>query len=163
MSRVLRRLSIIGALLAALCSPLAWGGSAAGGSRAQEIRLAVQSLGGPRALIGFNMEYNGQLPIRIYKSDFPWGIRHSLILVVICLDGARTLIPELEYIDDPEPAVITVQPGQKYHGVISLAERFPTLSGCIASRDALAFWSYQLEPIGAAPLARLSGGVVVKK
>jgi hypothetical protein len=156
-------LSVIGALVATLFVSLSWGAGAADKMLNRNVVLSVQSLGGPKAMIGVDLEFVGRSPTRIYKSDYPWGNRRSIILVVVCLDGLRTLIPELEYIDDPEPTIVTLQPGLKYHGVISLIERFPTLSSCIASRDALVFWSYQLQPIEGAPVGRLSGGVVVKK
>ena len=163
MSRAIRFAAAMEALIVALLTSVAWGAGATSGVVSQDVKLSVHSVGGPRDLISLDLEYIGQTPIRIYKSDFPWGIRRSVILVVMCLDGSRTLIPELEYIDDPVPTIATLEPGQKYHGTISLAERFPTLSNCITSRDALLFWSYQLAPIDAAPSARLNGGIVLQK
>jgi hypothetical protein len=162
-SRVVRFAAAVQVLMVAVAISVAWGTGATGGPVSQDVNLSLHSLGGPKDLIGLDLEYMGRTPTRIYKSDFPWGIRRSIILVVICLDGSHSVIPELEYIDDPEPAIVTLQPRQRYHGTISLAERFPTLSGCLTSRDALVFWSYQFAPIDATPSARLSGGVVVQR
>jgi hypothetical protein len=102
--------------------------------------------------------------VSVYESDLPWGVRDSLVLVSVCLDGTKSLVPEVDYFDDPSPNRLKLQPGEVLSGSIGLARRFPTLRDCLLRSDALIFWSYQLEPIGSdTPFQRLSGGVLITR
>jgi hypothetical protein len=150
-------------LIVALPTSVAWGIERSAGAERHDVKLSVRAATAPKPVLDIDFEYVGKTSIRIYKSDLPWGIRRSVVLVAMCLNGAQTLIPELEYIDDPTPDIVTIEPGQQFHGTINLEERFTTLDGCLKANDALVFWSYQLSPIEAAPIARVSGGIVVPK
>jgi hypothetical protein len=131
----------------------------------QAIRLnaEVRSSNDGKSQLAFDLEYIGHKPARIFESNLPWGIRQSLLLVAICLDGKRSPIEELEYIDDPTPNVVSLQPGQRAHGSIDLSDRFPKLDECLAKRDSVIFWSYQFVPVDGGPSARINGGVQINK
>ena len=131
----------------------------------QGIRLnaEVRNSNDGKSQLAFDLEYVGDKPARIFESNLPWGIRHSLLLVAVCLDGKRSSIAELEYIDDPTPSVVSLQPGQKARGSIDLSDRFPKLGECLAKRDAIIFWSYQFVPVDGAPSTRINGGVQISK
>lgn len=116
-----------------------------------------------KAQLDIDFEYLGDKPARVFESNLPWGIRRSLLLVAICLDGQRSPIAELEYIDDPTPSVVSLQPGQKSHGSIDLSDRFPKLRDCLVKRDALIFWSYEFEAVDASPSPRVNGGVQLSR
>lgn len=110
------------------------------------------------------LQYRGSKPVFIYKSDLPWGIRRSLLLVGVCLDATKSVMSELNYIDDPSPGILELKPGQKLGGTISLKQRFPSLPECLRVRDALIFWSYQLSPTGSEKsFARTFGGLAIKR
>ena len=163
MNSAIRPIVVIMLLAVALSMRTAWGSGEIDGLEDHDVKLSVGATNAPGSSIGIDLEYIGRTPIHVYKSDLPWGIRRSMILVAMCLDGADTLIPELEYIDDPAPDIVTLGPGQKLHGTIRLEERFSTFRDCLKTKDALVFWSYQLSPIDAAPTARVSGGIIVRK
>lgn len=127
------------------------------------INVAARNANDGKSQLDVDLEYIGDKAVRIFESNLPWGIRRSLLLVAVCLDGKRSQITELEYIDDPTPSVVSLQPGQAAHGSIDLSDRFPKLGECLAKRDALIFWSYEFIPIDGNASPRLNGGVQISK
>lgn len=127
-----------------------------------DIHMSVASEGnnGDVAL-KINLTYFGKQQLKIYKSDLPWGIKSRMILEALCLNGQKTPIPSVEYIDDPSPELVDISPGQTLEGLVKLAPRFPALAGCLTQKDALIFWSYQFAPLSNEPSERLSGGIVI--
>ena len=128
-----------------------------------QLLFASKSLSDGDVALHIELQYHGTKPVSIYKSDLPWGIRDSLLLVAVCLDATKSVIPAVTYIDDPSPGTLELKPGQKVQGTILLKRRFPTLPECLREKEALIFWSYQLSPIGnEKPIVRTSGGLAIR-
>jgi hypothetical protein len=122
----------------------------------------------PRAtgdvFLQIDLQNHGASPLTIYRSALPWGVRDSLLLVAICLDGSKTVLEPANYIDDPSPEQMQLVAGQKLSGTIALGRRFPDLRKCLQRRNALIFWSYELAPISdSVRFPRTSGGVVLEQ
>jgi hypothetical protein len=132
---------------------------------AGDVKMLVTYDAKENARIGLlaSLENDGPKSIELYKANLPWGIRDSIVLVAVCLDGKKEVIPAVDYIDDPGPGTVSMRPGEKVSGVIGLETRFPTLSMCLKRSDAVVFWSYRLSTISANSQERLSGGVVIPK
>jgi hypothetical protein len=75
----------------------------------------------------FELHYMGKKPATVYESDLPWGIHDSLLLVSVCMDGLKTLVPQVDFFDDPTPNQVSIQSGEVLSGSIDLARRFPNL------------------------------------
>lgn len=110
-----------------------------------------------------HLEYYGKDQVAIYRSNLPWGIRDSLLLVPIVLDPIKTRLEEAQYIDDPRPEQLILNPGDKLSGTVRLLNRFPDLGKVAQERDVIIFWSYQLRPIEGQAFQRLSGAVMIPR
>jgi hypothetical protein len=140
------------------------GTSGACAMASDDIALAVSSarLGGGDVALNVQLRYSGATPIAVYHSDLPWGIRDSLLLVAVCLDARKSLLPQVTYIDDPSPGQVQMRPGEALSGNVSLGRRFPALPECLKRSSALVFWSYELTPVGSRePLSRQTGGLLI--
>lgn len=140
--------------------------NAMGGVPPKSIEILAQRRDQNNGHIGltFQLHYTGKQAVSVYTSHLPWGTKDNLVLVSVCLNGPKSLVPPVDYFDDPGPNQLTLQPGEVLTGSIDLERRFPTLRDCLQRSDALVFWSYQLEPISSdAPFQRLSGGVLITR
>jgi hypothetical protein len=111
MSGAIRFVIVSVVLVVTLSMRTAWGTGKATKLERHDVKLYVTATKAPGVGIGVDLEYIGRVPIRIYKSGLPWGIRHSMILVVMCLDGVQTLIPELEYMSRHQNSWVTFGSG----------------------------------------------------
>lgn len=101
--------------------------------------------------------------LTIYRHSLPWVGWYSLLLTAVRTDALGTVIEKRSVIDDPGPGKITIKPGETLTGKISLVDRFPGILKALEDRDVIVFWSYQLNPVDAAPCQRQSGYVLLPK
>ncbi len=86
-----------------------------------------------------------------------------MLLIAVKTDVLGTALDKSALIDDPGPASITIKPDETLTGKIPLARRFPGFLEALKDRDVIVFWSYQFQPIDAAPLKRVGGYVLFPK
>lgn len=112
-----------------------------------------------------SLQLRGPAPVSVFLSSLPWGVKQSMLLLAVCLDGRASVLPEAGYIDDPAPGQMRLLPAKVLTGTISLNKRFPSLETCLRDHEALIFWSYQLKTAIADEPAfpRLSGAVVLSR
>lgn len=127
------------------------------------LRVSPVHLPGNEWKLDIQLEYYGKEQVTIYRSNLPWGIRYSLLLVPIVLDPIKTRLEESQYIDDPGPEQLILNPGDKLSGTVKLLNRFPDLGKVAQERDVIIFWSYQFRSIEGQVFQRLSGAVIIPK
>jgi hypothetical protein len=76
----------------------------------------------------------------IYKSDLPWGIRDSIILIAAKPNGEH--IEQLHMTDDPSTEKISVAPNQILSGTVDLTEAVRDIDVVIRKSDIHLFWAY---------------------
>jgi hypothetical protein len=76
----------------------------------------------------------------IYKSDLPWGIRDSIILVAVKRNGEY--VEQLRLADDPSPQRISVDPNQVLTGMVDLTEALRDIAVLTRKSDINMFWAY---------------------
>jgi hypothetical protein len=79
-------------------------------------------------------------PIKLYKSQLPWGSRYSLILVAVTPEG-KCLDKEL-FVDDPSPERASLEPKGSLSGSIDLQRIFKDLNKALSKSDVHLFWAY---------------------
>lgn len=106
---------------------------------------------------------NSVEPLTIYQHSLPWIGWYSMLLFAFKIDAVGTMINKTSPIDDPGPSRTTIQPNESLLGKLSLVSRFPDLPKALQDRDVIIFWSYQFQPIDAAPLQREGGYMLIPK
>jgi hypothetical protein len=129
----------------------------------QSVEMDVQGRTSPDYHLQLTLTNHTPQPLTVYEWYLPWVGTYSLILYAAKANIPGTLIDKLLPVDDPGPATTTIQPGETRTGTIQLTRRFPGFRDALRDRDVVVFWSYQLQPIGAAPLPRTGGVVVFQK
>lgn len=93
----------------------------------------------------------------IYKSDLPWGLRDSIVLIAVNPHGE--CLDQLLIAGDPTPEKISLNPAESVSGDIDLTEVFKDLDVAVRKSDILVFWAYQApEGLG---LPHWSGGWIL--
>jgi hypothetical protein len=93
----------------------------------------------------------------VYKSDLPWGIRDSIVLVAVWPNG-ESLQP-LPIAGDPSPEEVSVGPDQVLTGRVDLRKVFREIDSAIKKSDIHIFWAYSApKQLG---LPRWSGGWIL--
>jgi hypothetical protein len=127
------------------------------------VEIDVQGQSGPEYVLNITLTNSSSEPLTIYQHSLPWVGWYSMILIAVKTDAPGTVIDKVSPIDDPGPARLTIKPGETLEGKISLVSRFPGFAEALKERDVIVFWSYQFQPIDAAPLKRVGGYVVFPK
>lgn len=96
-------------------------------------------------------------PATIHKSELPWELRHSIILMAVTPAGDS--LPQNAEAGDPSLQKITLNPGQSVSGDIDLKTVFKDLDGVRRKSDVLLFWAYR-SPSGL-NLPKWSGGWIL--
>src|SRR5262249_35617243 len=122
-------------------------------------------LSGERGLpsIEFSLTNTGSSSLDMYKSDLPWGIRSSTLLIAVQLNAERSSVPEALYIDDPGPTTVTLRPGQTFTGQINLVDRFPQFLKALTETDVVVFWTYVPTRIDGTDGARFGGFIHIPR
>lgn len=79
-------------------------------------------------------------PIKLYKSQLPWGSRYSMVLVAVTPEG-KYLEKEL-FVDDPSTEEISIEPKGSLSGSIDLQRIFKGLNTALQKSDVHLFWAY---------------------
>jgi hypothetical protein len=104
-----------------------------------------------------SLRSSAKIRTRVYKSQLPWGLRDSIILV-----GVR---PNGEYVEqwpiagDPTPEEVLVKPNEELTGDIDLTHVFKNLDTVLQQSDVHLFWAYA--PPKGLGLPKWSGGWVL--
>ena len=77
----------------------------------------------------------------IYKSDLPWGLRDSIILVAVKPNGEQ--LDQWPIAGDPGPEKISLSPNHSVSGEIDLTGVFKNLEVAVTRSDIQVFWAYQ--------------------
>lgn len=101
--------------------------------------------------------------VKIFESDLPWGVRKSLVLLVLPAGIDQTPLSPSLYIDDPGPTNLTIPPRATIIGTVHLRDRFPDLDSERKHRDLLVFWSYQLRVADGTLGPRFFGGLLLPR
>lgn len=80
------------------------------------------------------------VPIKLYKSQLPWGSRYSMVLVAVTPEG-KYLDKEL-FVDDPSPERVSLEPKGSLSGSIDLQRIFKDLNKALSKSDVHLFWAY---------------------
>ena len=96
-------------------------------------------------------------PATINKSELPWELRHSIILMAVTPAGDS--LPQNVVAGDPGLQKVTLKPGQSVSGDIDLKMVFKDLDGARRKSDVLLFWAYR-SPSGL-NLPKWSGGWIL--
>lgn len=80
----------------------AWPAKAQKASSALRVELADQA----RLRLRLTLRPLAKTPATIYKSDLPWELRHSIILVAVLPNGEE--LTQNVVVDDPPPGKISV-------------------------------------------------------
>jgi hypothetical protein len=111
--------------------------------------------------MSFTMTWTGKEPLRIYRSDLPWGRIYSTLVVPVTLDNKPMLRGSLP-IDDSGVGSTVVQPGVPVQGRFDLLMLYPDLKYVAAKEEVIVFWSYQAKGVDPAPkIARVGGWVKI--
>jgi hypothetical protein len=127
------------------------------------VEINVQGQSSPEYALHVTLTSKSTEPVTLYEYSLPWKGWYSILLVAVKTDAQGTPIDKSFPIDDPGPARITIEPGETLTGKISLISRFPGFLEALKDWDIIVFWSYQLQPIDAAPLQRVGGYVLFPK
>ncbi len=127
------------------------------------VDIEVQEIGSPEYSLNIKLTNRSAQPLTVYQHSLPWVGWHSMLLIAVKADATGSVIEHSLLIDDPGAQTVTIAPDQTLTGGISLANHFPGLAEALKNRDVVVFWSYQLQPIGAAPLKRTGGCLVFPK
>lgn len=127
------------------------------------VEIEVQGQSRPEYILGITLTNQSPEPLKIYQHSLPWVGWNSTVLVAVKTDAPGTVLDNLSPIDDPGAAAITIKPGETLTGTIPLTRRFPSFLEALKERDVIVFWSYQFQPIDAAPLKRTGGYVLFSK
>jgi hypothetical protein len=120
---------------------------------------------------GIRVELDGKNPLRlhvtlrslaktkitIYKSQLPWELRDSIILVAVRSNGLR--LDQNVVAGDPSPEQISLKPNESVSGYINLSDVFQGLDDAVGKSDIQLFWAYR-SPEGLG-LDRWSGGWIL--
>lgn len=120
------------------------------------------------AQAGITVRLNAKTPLRlqlsvrsfakvqttIYRSDLPWGIRDSIVLIAVRPNGEY--LEQNPIADDPSPEKVSLGPNESITGEIDLSRVFKKIDTATMESDILLFWAYEA-PKGLA-LPRWSGG-----
>jgi hypothetical protein len=129
----------------------------------QSVEIDVQGQSDPECSLNITLINRSPESPMIYQHSLPWVGWNSMLLIAVKTDALGTALDKLSPIDDPGPATITIRPGETLTGKIPLTHRFPGFLEALKERDVIVFWSYQLQPIDAAPLERVGGYVLFPK
>jgi hypothetical protein len=127
------------------------------------VPIHVQGQRSPECSLIVKLTNKSSEPLMVYQHSLPWLGWHSMLLIAVKTDALGTTIDKYSPIDDPGPARITIKPGETLAGKISLIGRFPGFLEALKVRDVVVFWSYQFQPIDAAPSKRVGGYVLFPK
>jgi hypothetical protein len=111
--------------------------------RALTLQISLRSLANNRATI--------------YKSDLPWGLRDSIVLVGVISNGRY--LEQWPIAGDPTPEQISLNPNDSLSGEIDLTTVFKNFDVAVTKSDVQVFWAYRA-PAGLG-LPRWSGGWVL--
>jgi hypothetical protein len=121
------------------------------------VDVSLKGPTGPTFVAEVALKYTGDRDLQVQRHALPWGNTYSLILIGVDATALASPLDKHLRIDDPGTAMITLKPGQSLAGRIDLTQRFRDLPSAIQRRDAIIFWSYQLQPIDGKPLPRVGG------
>jgi hypothetical protein len=127
------------------------------------MEIDVRGESSPDYHLGVTLTNKSAESVAIYQYSLPWGGHYSILLIAAKVDAGGTVLNKSLPIDDPGPATITIKPNETLTGKISLISRFPVFLEALRDRDVIVFWSYQFQPIDAAPLQRVGGYVFFPK
>ena len=127
------------------------------------VEIDVQGQSDPEYSLNITLTNRSPEPLVIYQHSLPWVGWNSMLLIAVKTDVLGTALDKSALIDDPGPASITIKPDETLTGKIPLARRFPGFLEALKDRDVIVFWSYQFQPIDAAPLKRVGGYVLFPK
>jgi hypothetical protein len=127
-----------------------------------EVRASVQQCSPKSIQLRMTLTNTGKREIEIYRSDLPWGIKSSIVLVLVPNTPDPEMIKPALYIDDPGPDLVSIGSSQTVSGSIDLQHRFPDLAKALSRRDVLVFWSYRGELKDGATTYRASGSVLLE-
>ncbi|HET9741834.1 MAG TPA: hypothetical protein VFQ00_03705 [Terriglobales bacterium] len=82
-----------------------------------------------------------QVQTTIYKSELPWGLSDSIILVAVTPSGEY--LEQSVVAGDPSPEKITLHPNESLSGDINLTRAFKTLEKTIHNTEINLFWAYR--------------------
>jgi hypothetical protein len=108
-----------------------------------QLRITVRSLAKTRATI--------------YKSDLPWGLRDSIILVAVLPNGES--LEQNVISGDASIEKISLESNESVSGGINLKNVFKNLDVAIRKSDIHLFWAYR--PPNGLNLPRWSGGWIL--
>lgn len=118
--------------------------------------LAVVDTQNP-LLLHITVQSFAESRITLFKSQLPWGNRHSMTIVAVTPDGR--CIDHVVAIDDPSPEEVSLDPKASLSGDLNLEKVVPGLSSALKKSDIHLFWAYE------APeklrVARWSGGWIL--
>jgi len=97
------------------------------------------------------------------NAKVPWKYSYSLILAA---EGTQTLSAEIDKrypIEDAVSGTVTLAPGESISGLVSLNNRFRSLSEAAAKQDVIVFWSYQAATVDGVKAERCGGWVLIAR
>jgi hypothetical protein len=127
------------------------------------LELEVQGESKPVPRLVFTLTNESREPVTLYRYGLPWGGRFSMILLAAKADASGTPLERRSLIDDPGPGTLAIQPGAELRGQISLVDAFPDFLEAQSEHDLVVFWTWQAEPVDAAPLPRQGGWALFRK
>jgi hypothetical protein len=127
------------------------------------VKLNVKAQTSPEYALNIMLTNKSAEALTIYQHALPWVGRYSMLLIAVQTDAAGTMLDKTLPVDDPGAARITIKPKETLAGKIVLVNCFPGFLEALKERDVIVFWSYQFQPIDAAPLKRVGGYVLFAK
>lgn len=109
----------------------------------------------------FTLIYNGHDPIKMYKSDLPWGAGRQFVLAPEITDSKERKLEILGYIYDPLADTMLLEPHRKYTGAIDLGSIYKNIETVHQQSDILFKWSYTLRDWNGAKLSEVNGTTLI--
>ncbi len=119
--------------------------------------------GSDNVYLNLSIVNEGSESILISKSNLPWGIRTSLLLIAVTAGPMQENIEESLFVDDPRTGDTAIKPGDEVSGRVYLNRRFPNIKHVLKKHDVIIFWSYQLVTEDGKVADRISGGLTIPK
>lgn len=106
--------------------------------------------------------YNGDKPVKIYKSDLPWGAGRNFVLTPHVINKMYYL-EKMGYVSGPLAETMVLEPHHEYVGVVYLGVIYKNIRSVHVKSNVLFHWTYELRDWNGTELSTVEGSTLVRK